>query len=146
MDRQLRIQEAARRLDMESHSLLREVTPIRRQHRQLDRRNFLKHTAGFGAAVLAAVDTGNAAQVRTPAASGSIDAHAHWVPQAYADALSRLGRPTTSLHTPLELDANLDQRIKWMDEHGIAMHVLTLDGGMPSQSASRADAGRLARS
>jgi aminocarboxymuconate-semialdehyde decarboxylase len=67
------------------------------------------------------------------------------VPQAYADALSRLGRPTTSLHTPLELDANLDQRIKWMDEHGIAMHVLTLDGGMPWQWASPADAVRLAQ-
>jgi aminocarboxymuconate-semialdehyde decarboxylase len=84
------------------------------------------------------------AQTRT-VAGGSIDAHAHWVPQAYADALARLGRPTTSLHTPFELDANLDQRIKWMDEHGIAMHVLTLDGGMPWQWASPADAVRLAQ-
>jgi aminocarboxymuconate-semialdehyde decarboxylase len=87
---------------------------------------------------------GSSAQTRT-VAGGSIDAHAHWVPQAYADALARLGRPTTSLHTPLELDANLDQRIKWMDEHGIAMHVLTLDGGMPWQWASPADAVRLAQ-
>ena len=87
---------------------------------------------------------GSSAQTRT-VAGGSIDAHAHWVPQAYADALSRLGRPTTSLHTPLELDANLDQRIKWMDQHGIAMHVLTLDGGMPWQWASPADAVRLAQ-
>ena len=86
----------------------------------------------------------SSAQTRT-VAGGSIDAHAHWVPQAYADALARLGRPTTSLHTPLELDANLDQRIKWMDEHGIAMHVLTLDGGMPWQWASPADAVRLAQ-
>ena len=106
------------------------------------RRDFLRLGAGVGATLLAGARS--SAQTRT-VAGGSIDAHAHWVPQAYADALARLGRPTTSLHTPLELDANLDQRIKWMDEHGIAMHVLTLDGGMPWQWASPADAVRLAQ-
>jgi aminocarboxymuconate-semialdehyde decarboxylase len=106
------------------------------------RRDFLSLGAGLGATLLAGARS--SAQTRT-ATVGSIDAHAHWVPQAYADALARLGRPTTSLHTPLELDANLDQRIKWMDEHGIAMHVLTLDGGMPWQWASPADAVRLAQ-
>jgi aminocarboxymuconate-semialdehyde decarboxylase len=108
------------------------------QPHRLNRRNFIKQGAGFSALALAA-------QRQAPAAAGSIDAHAHWVPQAYADALARLGRPTTSLHTPLELDSNLDQRITWMDGHGIAMHVLTLDVGLPWQWASPADAVRLAQ-
>jgi aminocarboxymuconate-semialdehyde decarboxylase len=96
----------------------------------------------FGAAAGAVVFTNLEAQ--QPAA-GSIDAHAHWVPQAYADALARLGRPTTSIHTPMELDSNLDQRLTWMDQHGIQMHVLTLDGGMPWQWASPNDAAQLAQ-
>ena len=57
----------------------------------------------------------------------------------------RVGRPTTSIHTPLELDSRLEQRIAWMDQHGIRMHVLTLDGGMPWQWVSAADGARLAR-
>src|SRR5262245_59590456 len=110
----------------------------------VDRRAFLKLGAGLGTVMAAALEVDLSAQ-RTPVATGSIDAHAHWVPQAYADALASLGRPTTSIHTPLELDANLDQRIRWMDEHAISMHVLTLDGGMPWQWVSPADGARLAR-
>jgi aminocarboxymuconate-semialdehyde decarboxylase len=116
----------------------------------VDRRDFIRLSAGLGAVMLAdpaAIQrTPQTAEVRTAAiAAGSIDAHAHWVPQAYADALALLGRPTTSIHTALELDANLNRRIAWMDEHGIKMHVLTLDGGMPWQWVSPADAARLAR-
>src|SRR5258707_1082034 len=111
----------------------------------MDRRDFIKRSAGLGAAALAVLDARDAAAQARPLATGSIDAHAHWVPQAYADALARLGRPTTSIHTPMELDGNLDQRIKWMDEHDIAMHVLTLDGGMPWQWVTPDDAVRLAR-
>jgi aminocarboxymuconate-semialdehyde decarboxylase len=108
----------------------------------LNRRRFIKESS-LGALTLAALtDTDVTAQGQN---AGSVDAHAHWVPQAYADALARLGHPTTSIHTPMELDANLDQRLKWMDEHGIRMHVLTLDGGMPWQWASQADAARLAQ-
>jgi len=108
----------------------------------LNRRRFIKESS-LGALTLAALaDAGVTAQGQN---AGSVDAHAHWVPQAYADALARLGHPTTSIHTPMELDANLDQRLKWMDEHGIRMHVLTLDGGMPWQWASQADAARLAQ-
>jgi aminocarboxymuconate-semialdehyde decarboxylase len=108
----------------------------------LNRRRFIKESS-LGALTLAALaDAGVTALGQN---AGSVDAHAHWVPQAYADALARLGHPTTSIHTPMELDANLDQRLKWMDEHGIRMHVLTLDGGMPWQWASQADAARLAQ-
>lgn len=111
-------------------------------HGRLERRDFLKAGAGLGMA-LAAADT--AAAQGAGAVVRSIDAHAHWVPQAYADLLATLGRPTTSIHTPLELDHNLDQRLRWMDEHGIQMHVLTLDGGMPWQWVTPADGVRLAR-
>ena len=104
----------------------------------MNRRDFIKRGAGCGAVMLGGLDgrleAGAApaqAAAAAPATPGSVDAHAHWVPQAYADALAALGRPTTSIHTPLELDSNLDQRLAWMDEHGIGTHVLTLDGGMP---------------
>jgi aminocarboxymuconate-semialdehyde decarboxylase len=118
----------------------------------MNRRDFIKRGTGCGAVMLSALDghlEANAlpsqAAAAAPGMPGSVDAHAHWVPQAYADALAALGRPTTSIHTPLELDTNLDQRIRWMDEHGIRMHVLTLDGGMPWQWVSAADGARLAR-
>jgi aminocarboxymuconate-semialdehyde decarboxylase len=112
----------------------------------MNRRDFIKRGAGCGAMMLTTLEAASSsAQTAAAATSGSIDAHAHWVPQAYADALAGLGRPTTSIHTPLELDSHLDQRITWMDEHGIKMHVLTLDGGMPWQWVSPADGVRLAR-
>ncbi len=76
---------------------------------------------------------------------GSIDVHAHWVPDAYGQAIRELGRPLTSLHTPMEQDSNLESRMRWMDQHGVGMLVLTLDGGMPWAWASEADAARLAR-
>src|SRR5262249_10486645 len=79
----------------------------------VDRRAFLKLGAGLGTMMATAREVDLSAQ-RAPVGTGSIDAHAHWVPQSYADALASLGRPTTSIHTPLELDTNLDQRIKWM--------------------------------
>jgi aminocarboxymuconate-semialdehyde decarboxylase len=113
----------------------------------IERRDFIKLGAGLGAMMLTDLKTAEASAQRGPAASGSIDAHAHWVPDAYAKAFAELGkgRPLTSLHTPLEQDSNLDQRLKWMDEHGVKMHVLTLDGGMPWQWASEADAVHLAQ-
>jgi aminocarboxymuconate-semialdehyde decarboxylase len=112
--------------------------------RRLPRRDFLKRTTAIGALAVGGFGDGTLAQTRS-AGAGSIDAHAHWVPQAYADALAQLGRPTTSLHTPMELDRNLDDRLAWMDAHGVRMHVLTLDGGMPWQWVTALDAARLAR-
>ena len=123
--------------------------------RVIDRRDFIKiGTAGAAllaeAKVLAASALGNPQSVaqRNPATGGGgglIDAHAHWVPESYAQALMELGHPTTSIHSPLEVNVNLEQRVQWMDARGIQMHVLTLDGGMPWQWASPADGARLAQ-
>lgn len=124
--------------------------------RVIDRRDFIKIGTAAGAAllaeakVLAASAPGNPQSVaqRNPATGGGgglIDAHAHWVPESYAQALMDLGHPTTSIHSPLEVNVNLEQRVQWMDARGIQMHVLTLDGGMPWQWASSADGARLAQ-
>jgi aminocarboxymuconate-semialdehyde decarboxylase len=40
---------------------------------------------------------------------------------------------------------DLENRLKWMDERSVKMHVLTLSGSMPWQWASQDDANRLAR-
>lgn len=104
----------------------------------VDRRDFIKlgTGAGAGALLFADLQASEAPAQSKAAGPGSIDVHAHWVPQAYADRLAQLGRPTTSIHSPLELNTNLDRRVQWMDEHGVKMHVLTLDGGMPWQWAA----------
>jgi aminocarboxymuconate-semialdehyde decarboxylase len=102
----------------------------------IDRRDFIKLGAGVGAMMLAELSAPEASAQRPAAKPGSVDVHAHWVPDSYAKALVQLGRPTTSIHNPLELDSNLNQRIKWMDERGVKMHLLTLDGGMPWQWVS----------
>ncbi|MPZ44999.1 MAG: amidohydrolase family protein, partial [Betaproteobacteria bacterium] len=81
----------------------------------------------------------------TPAIrTGSIDAHAHWTPEAYVRYIGELGRNATS--GPLSpLNFDLEARLKWMDGHGVKMHVLTLSGGMPWQWAPQDAANRLAR-
>jgi predicted TIM-barrel fold metal-dependent hydrolase len=81
----------------------------------------------------------------TPARrTGSIDAHAHWTPEAYVRYIGELGRNATS--GPLSpLNFDLEARLKWMDGHGVQMHVLTLSGGMPWQWAPQDAANRLAR-
>lgn len=58
----------------------------------------------------------------------AIDLHAHWVPAPYAKAMAELGQPIRNIY-PLEAD--IEPRVKWMDEHGVQMHLLTLSGGMP---------------
>src|SRR4029077_9808423 len=45
----------------------------------------------------------------------SIDMHTHWLPPTYTKALADLGKPVANIN-PLEAD--LDQRRQWMDEHG----------------------------
>jgi aminocarboxymuconate-semialdehyde decarboxylase len=59
----------------------------------------------------------------------SIDVHTHWAPEAYLKAKAELGRPDQA--KPANYD--MDQRIKWMDAHGVRMLVLTLGGFMPWQ-------------
>jgi len=76
--------------------------------------------------------------------SGSIDAHSHWTPESYLKIMAQLGRPAAS--GPLSpLMSDLEKRMKWMDERGVQMHVLTLSGNMPWQWASQDAAIRLAR-
>ena len=77
-------------------------------------------------------------------ASGSIDAHAHWAPQAYIDyAAQQGGKVSGGPISPLMYD--LEARMQWMDARNVKMHVLTLSGSMPWQWASLDAAARLAR-
>src|ERR1043165_9547455 len=76
--------------------------------------------------------------------AGSIDAHAHWTPEPYVRYLAELGRPAAGgALSPLMFD--LEQRLAWMDERHIGMHVLTLSGQMPWQWASQDQANAIAR-
>jgi aminocarboxymuconate-semialdehyde decarboxylase len=96
---------------------------------RIGRRDFIK--LGAGAGTMMALSSREATAESPSSQSSTIDVHSHWVPELYAKALVQLGRPTGSIHNPLEVD--LDKRVKWMDEHGVQMHMLTLDGGMPWQ-------------
>ena len=72
----------------------------------------------------------------------SIDVHSHWSPESYMKAVAELGHPVTH---PYPLSFDLDKRRKWMDEHGVRTHILTLDGNAPWQWASGEVGLRLAR-
>jgi aminocarboxymuconate-semialdehyde decarboxylase len=123
----------------------------------LGRRDFIR--AGSGAA--AAISLLNVAQAsaQAPASQGipwwaarpgkggvgkpvAIDMHAHWSPEPYQKALAELGQP---LANPYPLDYDLDQRRKWMDDHGDLMHCLTLSGAMPWQRTSAQEGAHLAQ-
>jgi aminocarboxymuconate-semialdehyde decarboxylase len=110
---------------------------------RIDRRDFMKMSAA-AASMFAYPNASRAGQAKHPPAV-SIDVHAHWVPQAYAAALAQMGHPTSSIHNPLEVDRNLDARIQWMDERGVKMHLLTLDGGMPWQWVTPSEGAQLAQ-
>jgi len=106
-----------------------------------DRRDFLK----LGAGVLV---QGVPAWEARPANIASvcpisIDTHTHWAPEAYVKAQVEMGHPAPANPNPLDFD--LSQRRKWMDAHGVQMHVLTLSGGMPWQWATPEQGERLAR-
>jgi aminocarboxymuconate-semialdehyde decarboxylase len=95
----------------------------------IPRREFIKLGVGAGAMTVLDLPRGPA---QSPARQAvSIDLHTHWVPEAYDKALARLKRPAPAGTNPLDFD--LDKRRKWMDQHGVQMHVLTLSGGMPWQ-------------
>ena len=124
--------------------------------RPLGRRAFIKAGAGAGLGAAATILPSPATAAETPlqpwwsarpssAAANrpvAIDLHAHWVPPPYAKAMADPGRP---LGNPYPLELDVDQRRKWMDEHGVQMHVLTLSGGAPWQWATPEQGGRLAR-
>ncbi|HZP34499.1 MAG TPA: amidohydrolase family protein [Candidatus Acidoferrales bacterium] len=72
----------------------------------------------------------------------SIDMHTHWLPPAYTKALADAGKPVKNIN-PLEAD--LDQRRKWMDEHGVQMHLLALSGDAVWQLVTPEQAAHLAQ-
>ena len=72
----------------------------------------------------------------------SIDMHTHWLPPKYTKALADLGKPVANIN-PLEAD--LDQRLKWMDEHGVHMHLLALSGDAVWQLVTPEQGARLAQ-
>ena len=124
-----------------------------RQESTLGRRDFLKLGAGAGAVISimrsdAVFGQGLPAWEARPANPGSvrpisIDMHTHWAPEAYTRAQVEMGRPAPANPNPLDFD--LDKRRKWMDEHGVQMHVLTLSGGAPWQWATPEQGARLAQ-
>src|SRR5881397_3253090 len=97
---------------------------------RLGRRDFLKLSAG---ALFAQGVPAWEARPKNPASVKpiSIDMHTHWAPEAYVKAQVEMGRPAPANPNPLDFD--LDKRRKWMDTHGVQMHVLSLSGGMPWQ-------------
>jgi aminocarboxymuconate-semialdehyde decarboxylase len=123
----------------------------------IGRRDFIKTGAYAGAAMAmpaaAATPGKESAQVQSwwdarPANAKAnrpvaIDLHAHWVPEPYAKAMAALGRPLGNNTDPRE--TNIEKRRQWMDEHGVQMVVLTLNGGMPWQLVSPEDGVRLAQ-
>src|SRR5437016_2006887 len=117
-----------------------------------DRRDFLKLAIGTTAAASAMgshalLGQGVPAWEARPAniksvRPVSIDMHTHWFPEAFVKATVEMGRPAPA--NPFPLDSHLDERCKWMDEHGVQMHVLTLSGAMPWQWATPEQGDRLA--
>lgn len=76
----------------------------------------------------------------------SVDIHVHWAPEAYTKIIVELGRPENvsgGTLTPLKTD--LENRVRWMDGHGVEAFIMTLSGGMPWQWVSKDTADRLAQ-
>jgi aminocarboxymuconate-semialdehyde decarboxylase len=71
----------------------------------------------------------------------SIDVHAHWAPLPYQAAIKEYGH-TIEIHP---FYSELEGRVKWMDERGVQMHLLSLDGSAPWQWASKEQGLRLAQ-
>ncbi len=116
----------------------------------IDRRDFIKLSAGAGALAMTALEAGQAVAQDRSARGKSIDLHTHWTPEAYNQAISKLHMPPGAAvgggtGTPNPLSSDLDKRLAWMDTHGVQMHVLTLSGGMPWQWVSASDGHRLAQ-
>lgn len=108
----------------------------------VDRRDIIKLGVGLGAMVAlngsvalveSAANRPSAAAVGESPANRpvSIDLHTHWAPQAYTKALAELRPAPANPANPLDYD--LEKRIQWMDTHGVQIHTLTLNGGMPWQ-------------
>src|SRR5260370_7278413 len=107
------------------------------------RRDFLKMGAGGAAWAMTALGALAAFADIDTSHTGSIDIHAHWMPEVYANALNQLRPGIASTANPMDHD--LEKRRQWMDKHNVKMAALTLSGGMPWQWASAADGARLAQ-
>ena len=103
------------------------------------RRDFLKMGAGGGALAMTALGAPAAFADIDTSHTGSIDIHAHWMPEVYASALNQLRPGIASTANPMDHD--LEKRRQWMDKHNVKMVALTLSGGMPWQWASTAPGG-----
>ena len=102
---------------------------------KIHRRGFLQLGAGAATAWMA--------KGQRKSRPVSIDVHTHWTPQPYRKAIAELGHASELDANPLNFD--LDKRVKWMDEHGVQMHVLTLSGRMPWQWVAPETGAALAR-
>src|SRR5580692_8849546 len=57
-----------------------------------------------------------------PGPPTAIDVHCHWAPPTYRKMKADMGRPDTDSPNT----GDLPSRIKWMDEHGEKMQIVTL--------------------
>lgn len=95
----------------------------------MQRRDFLKWSGGTAAAAAAVFHAREtAAQGRredSPGCTGcrAIDLHAHWEPEPYIKAMAEYGVDIK----PDPRNYDLPARIKYMDAHGVQIHVLTLN-------------------
>ncbi len=121
------------------------------KRKSVGRRDFLRVGAGGATMALltakAALTQGTAWWDARPSKAGPgrrvlIDLHAHWAPTPYLKAVSEYGHPAINQY-PLYYE--LDNRRKWMDEHGVQMHLLSLDGGAPWNWVSDEQGMRLAQ-
>lgn len=71
----------------------------------------------------------------------TVDVHTHWAPKGYLEAKAALGRP--DFLAPINYD--LEHRIKWMNDFGVATILLTLGGFMPWQWVGPQDGLHIAR-
>jgi aminocarboxymuconate-semialdehyde decarboxylase len=95
----------------------------------IGRREFIK--LGATASAMMALHASGSWAKSTTGGRTSIDVHTHWAPEAYSKALDAVRPPTGESPNPLDFD--LDRRRKWMDQHGVQTHTLTLSGAMPWQ-------------
>ena len=96
--------------------------------------------------MLASVGTGRSRKASFYRSPYALDFRAHVKALAEMADMSGLRRARPKKAEPNPLDFDLDKRRKWMDEHGVRMHVLTLDGGMPWQWVPPLVGVRLAKS
>ena len=74
----------------------------------------------------------------------SIDMNTRWAPEGYTKMMAYLGRDSrVGPVNPLNFD--LDRRVKWMDDHGVQTHLLSLGSSMPWQWAPPDVSGTLAQ-